>query len=88
MKNKKLLLVILIAVLVGVLGSGAFLYKNRNPRLTKECPDEWIENRMPTGEGHDLESQYFIFQGERKEIKYYDVDWIKNNCSVQAQYVH
>lgn len=75
------LLVLLIAGSVG-------LYQNQSTELSKECPDMWIEDRMPSVEGDNSERQYFILNGERKEIKNYDLDWIKNNCSVQIQYVY
>lgn len=72
-----------------IVGSiGLYLYQNQSTELSKECPNEWIEDRMPSVEGDSSERQYFIFNGERKEIKNYDLDWIKNNCSVQVQYVY
>lgn len=88
MKYKMILLVIFVTVLLVVIGAGSYSYTNNNPSLTKACPDEWIEDRMPTTEGDKSTKQYFIFNGERKEIKNYDVDWIKNNCSAQIEYVY
>lgn len=59
------------------------------PSLIRQCPDEWYENRMPSEPGgNNTERQYFVINGERKEIKDYDITWIKNNCSVQVQYVY
>ncbi len=55
------------------------------PPMTKikQCPDEWIYDKMPTVGGNvQLPKTYFIFSGERKEIDNYDIDWITRNCKV------
>lgn len=90
MNKKKILLVIVVVgvIAIGALGAAAFSYKSDNSYLIRECPDQWIENRMPPVESDASERQYFIFKSERKEIKQYDIDWIKNNCSVQVEYVY
>lgn len=54
----------------------------------KICPDEWIENRAPREVGDNSPNQYFIIKGERQEIKNYDVEWIKNNCSTKPRAVY
>ena len=55
----------------------------------RECPDAWIDNRIPgVLEGVKEKRQYFIFDGERKEIDYYDLEWIKENCDIEPQVVY
>lgn len=86
--KKKYLAIILVSVLVLTAGAGVLFLQKGKPSLAKACPDEWIEDRMPSASSDDSERQYLIFNGERKELKDYDLDWIKNNCSIQFQYVH
>lgn len=86
--KKKYLAVFLICSFTLVIFAGIILLNNKKITLLQECPDEWIEDRMPTIEGYKSDRQYFIFNGQRKEIKNYDLDWIKNNCSIQVQYVY
>lgn len=49
----------------------------------RTCPDEWIENRMPSA-NNAVPEQYFIINGERHEIKDFDLDWIRNNCATRT----
>lgn len=88
--KKKYLWAITLIVLAIALIAGVLLFQKDKSSLIRECPDEWIEDRMPSVENENsaTERQYFIFNGERKEIKDYDVDWIKNNCSVEVQYAY
>lgn len=46
----------------------------------KKCPDAWYENRMPGSDNKTEE--YLVFEGERKEIAHYDLEWIQQNCEV------
>lgn len=63
--------------------------KTTETALIRECPDQWIDNQMPSlKEDDSLPSEYFIFDGERKETKDYDVEWIKANCSVKVQKIY
>ncbi len=59
----------------------AGLEQNTSSDKLRICPDEWIENRMP-GPNAQVR-QYFIIEGERKEIDAYDLEWIKKNCTVK-----
>jgi len=59
------------------------------PNRIRECPDSWIENRMPgVSDKPDEKRQYFIVDGERKEIEEYDLEWIKQNCDIKPQIVY
>lgn len=46
------------------------------------CPDQWYENRMPTN--IPPYPQYLIVNGDRAEIKDFDIEWIQKNCEVTA----
>lgn len=63
-------------------------YIHLSTELIQACPDEWIEDRMPTVGNNDSSRQYFIIDGGRKEVTDYDVDWIKTHCSVKMQAVY
>ena len=76
-----------IAILIAVVAVSILVLHKSSSQQLRECPDEWIENRMP-GPESDEARQYFIFKGQRKEIKNYEVDWIKSNCSVKVQHVY
>jgi hypothetical protein len=59
------------------------------------CPDEWYEDDSPclptksSSECNKSEDkrQYFILNGQRRELTEFDMDWVKNNCSIQPQIV-
>ena len=86
-KNKNLILITILVVIVGVLT--VYLVRNNSTSsLNRICPDEWVDDRMPTvGNGSEVR-QYFIINGQRKELKDYDVNWIKSHCSVKVQTVY
>ena len=85
-KKSLLVLITLVFVLGGV--AGFLILNKRSKSLIKECPNEWIQDRMPTAENDNTAKQYFVIKGERKEIKDYDINWIKSTCSVQVRYVY
>lgn len=60
--------------------------KQTSNSLIKACPEEWFQNRMP-GPGSNEASEYFIYEGKRRELKEFDVEWIKKNCDVKPQIV-
>lgn len=86
--KKRQVLILSVALLVTASFAFAVIAHRQAPTLIRQCPDAWIENRMPTTDDTNSEKQYFVFNGERKEVKNYDVSWIKNNCSVQIKYVY
>lgn len=49
----------------------------------QKCPDEWIENRMPSTDTSRV-NQYFIVDGQRRELEEFDLEWIRNNCDIKA----
>ncbi|MEX0932915.1 MAG: hypothetical protein WDZ77_02340 [Candidatus Pacearchaeota archaeon] len=80
---------IIIGVFVGlILGLviGFFIFSPKTPienLKLKICPDAWYDDQMPTIIGsNNPPSQYFIIDGERRELSEFDVDWIKENCEV------
>lgn len=55
----------------------------------KECPDEWIVNKMPTvGKPPKGGNQYFIYQGKRVEVAAVDTNWVKKHCKIQKSVVY
>ncbi len=60
-----------------------------SPSGTKECPDEKIINEMPVLSGtSSLPSNYYIKNGQRKEISDYNKLWVKLNCKVVVNKVY
>lgn len=53
-------------------------------KSAKDCPDEWIENRMPGG---DVE-EYFLLDGKKVELDQYDIKWVQDNCELTKQTVY
>lgn len=41
------------------------------------CPDELIDNKMPWSY-----SQYYLLDGERKELNDFDKNWLDENCDI------
>lgn len=98
MKNKTIYLfgglaIIVIVIIVSILikQSSANIKpqtntSNLNTRL-QQCPDEWIDNQMPSTDLKKSETQYFILNGVRRELNEFDVEWIQKNCSLKKQEV-
>lgn len=60
--------------------------------LLKQCPEEWIDNQMPqVGDvkyADQMNPQYFILNGERREMGEFDIDWVTKNCNLEKQIVY
>lgn len=54
-------------------------------QLLQTCPEEWIQNRMP-GPGTNFE-EYYIIDGKRRELKEFDLEWVKKNCNIKPTVV-
>ncbi len=54
--------------------------------LIKACPEEWIQNKMPGPESKEAK-EYFIYEGNRRELKEFDLEWIQKNCNIKPQIV-
>ncbi|HLN19198.1 MAG TPA: hypothetical protein VK255_03450 [Patescibacteria group bacterium] len=64
--------------------------KEKSPEKTsalKICPDELIDNQMP-GDNSEKNRQYYILDGQRREIDEFDQEWVKNNCQVKKDIVN
>ena len=52
------------------------------------CPDKWYKNEQPCTyqnsptECKQQQKEYFIIDGERKEVEKVDIEWVKENCEV------
>ena len=57
--------------------------------LIKDCPEELISNQMPSfGKPNaNKANQYYIYKGERKEIKDFDSAWVSKHCKVKISVV-
>lgn len=62
--------------------------KKTTTALIKDCPDEKIINRMPTVGDNKTSNEYYIYKGERKEIKDFDANWVTKNCNVKVSTVY
>ncbi|MFH1425331.1 MAG: hypothetical protein ABIG28_01200 [archaeon] len=90
MKGLMIIIVIVAFVVGGFIG-----YQLKSDPLPGEevdgklriCPDEWIDNQMPGTVGDPLPSQYFIIDGERRELSEFDIDWIEENCGLGVMVV-
>lgn len=54
------------------------------------CPQEWIVNRMPVvlPEGKAApRREYFILNGQRRELREFDLRWVRANCRLRPQTV-
>ncbi len=59
------------------------LFKNK----LKTCPDEWYDNQMP-GPPSSESTQYFVLDGERREISEFNINWVKENCDLEVHVVY
>ena len=66
----------------------AYACKSIKSTLIRQCPDEWIQNNMPSVSSEARANEYFIINGERKELKDYDMQWIKKHCNIEKTVVH
>ena len=85
-----LILLLLITVLIVFNSSHVGNVSNKK----RVCPEEWFDDQMPrvindkVPDIREGSSQYFIIGGERKEIKDYDLDWIRDNCTIKPQIIY
>lgn len=52
------------------------------------CPDEKIDNRMPTTSGNNTPREYYIYQGKRYEISQFNATWVEQHCTITVQTVY
>ena len=52
----------------------------------KSCPDELIINKMPSTDNSS--TNYFIVNGERKEISDFDLSYVIENCDINKSAVY
>ncbi len=58
-----------------------------NSTLLQVCPDEMIDNQMPTYDTQTT-NRYYIVNGQRHEIAEFDGNWVSTNCTVKVQTVY
>ena len=57
----------------------------------QDCPEEKIINKMPKviAGNSETPNEYYIYKGERREIKEFDTTWIEKNCpNIKVQEVY
>ncbi len=93
---KKISLIIIIFVSIVFFGCDQDkLEDNKNVNVEsinklQVCPEAWYDNKMPTicdQEPCGSASQYFVINGERKELDEVDVAWVQNNCAIKKPQV-
>jgi len=62
--------------------------KSKSTTLLQVCPDEWIQNDMPPTLKSEKDRQYYILNGERRELSEFDSDWVNKNCNLEKQIVY
>lgn len=88
-KRSKLIQFLFISILFIGIASCCAKKKNNSENssaLLRVCPEEWIQNKMPGLETQEAK-EYFILEGKRREIKEFDMEWVKKNCSIKPQIV-
>jgi hypothetical protein len=62
---------------------------NNMNALIQDCPEEMIINNMPmVGPGKRVDNRYYIYKGQRKEIKDFDSAWVSSHCNVKTTTVY
>jgi len=62
--------------------------------LLKACPEEKIENIQPASSKYHYTATagtttgYYIFKGERREVKEFDASWVSKNCTFPVNIVY
>jgi len=69
----------------------AFTLSSRAVAKIQDCPEEKIINRMPKviDANSETPNEYYIYKGQRREIKEFDTAWIEKNCpNIKVQEVY
>lgn len=59
----------------------------------RSCPEKWIRNESPCiyevspSECNKGPKDYFIYQGERRELYEFDLPWIIENCRLTPEII-
>jgi hypothetical protein len=81
--------VLVLALLMGIVISKGIQADKSNKEavagisILRECPDEWIVNKMPGVIDSTSREEYFIVKGDRQETAKYDYAWVMANCNLQ-----
>jgi hypothetical protein len=80
---KKMFVFLGIALLVIIVIIVILLMPINPSENLKECPTSLIKNNMPAV-FPSVNSDYYILNGERKEISDFDAEWVSANCEVEV----
>ncbi len=62
-------------------------FKTRHNKQLKACPENWYENKMPSMEKEE-KSEYYVYQGKRREISEFDAAYVRDNCKLEKETVY
>ena len=85
MKKTAKIIFWILAIAIVLYALFLFLTPSKNfieDGLIRICPDEWYDNQMPGSDDSGEQRQYFLINGERRELVEFDVAWIRDNCEV------
>lgn len=86
----RLLSIVLFAALCSAHAAIAASPPPHKQEPLRVCPQEWIVNRMPMvlPEGKAApRREYFILNGQRRELREFDLRWLRANCLLRPQTV-
>lgn len=82
-QKKDILKVLGMAFTFPILFSSCITKRNQTVEKLRICPEEWYINKMPMNTQDNRADEYFIIEGERRELSEFDLDWVKKNCSIK-----
>jgi hypothetical protein len=56
--------------------------------ILRECPNEWVVNKMPGVVDGVAREEYFVVNGERRETAMFDYAWVMENCDLEPTEVY
>lgn len=88
MRNTRVL-ILMSLFLLSLISLLALIIYSQNQKNIK-CPEHWVVDMMPNVETLEPASnnEYFIFNGERKELTDVDYNWIIQNCKIDKEFVY
>lgn len=70
----------------------ASLKASANHTKLQECPDRWVIDLMQEsldedGNPYNEPREYYSLNGERRELREFDLNWVEENCDLEPQEV-
>lgn len=83
MANNVLLWFLVASIFTSIFIVGVISFCFSSP--LRVCPDQWIVDHSGCGGEGSLpceNEEYFILNGERRELQEFNLDWVNDNCDV------